>query len=162
MWIRSKKISYTKIIDTILVLLSVASVLYVNNVCFIPSFDYGKVVRVIDGDTIVANLAFRGNATIIRLSNIDAYESYHNRHLIKQEQETGLNATDIIAKGKLATKIVKQLLLDKPILVILHDHRYGVYGRLIGDVYIELDNRWVNVNNYLVNHYPYLYLKEVR
>jgi len=126
---------------------------------FLPSVDFGTVLRVIDGDTVVVSLQYRGDK-ILRLAVVDAYETYNNRHIKTQEKETGLNATEIIQRGLHAKTIVKDLLpVTTPIVVVLGDHRYGVYGRLIGTIYIYKNKMWINLSEYLLSHYPTLFLK---
>ncbi|NPB00318.1 MAG: hypothetical protein GXO10_02990 [Crenarchaeota archaeon] len=126
---------------------------------FLPAVDFGTSLRVIDGDTLMVSLHYRGDI-VVRFAVIDAFETYKNRHIKIQEEVTGLNATAIVKRGLEAKHIVQSLLPpNTPIVVVLGDHRYGYYGRLIATVYIFRNNKWINLNEYLLTKYPNLFLE---
>ena len=114
--------------------------------CNVPRIYKAKLVRVIDGDTIVLNLDLGFDVTrktTVRLAGIDTNEV----HGVKHESAE-------YAKGKVQSQFVVNLLgqivLGEPMFVkargnleanmpeiVFHSHNYdGKYGRAIGDIYI--------------------------
>ncbi len=97
-----------------------------------------KVVSVYDGDTCRVDLDLGFGVWIrrekIRLARINAPE------LRGSERPRGLEARDYLRKLVLNKNIILQTLKD----------RKGKYGRYLGELWLEQDGRWINVNDLLV------------
>lgn len=104
---------------------------------FIPPIEYGKVIKVYDGDTITIasylhpTLKDKVYRFSIRLSGIDCAEL---RTKDKDEKEIGLKARDILSK----------LVMNK--FVRIENKKNDKYGRIIADVYYEN----INLSEYLI------------
>ena len=129
----------------IFVLILIFEILFCSNVfcaVFIPAFDMCKVKRIVDGDTFEANCRFRGSKIKIRVLGLDTYESHKNTHIRKQTNHS-LSIRSIILKGQTAKQCAIEILFNKPIILILYDRRYDVYGRLLADVYLIKNHRFI-------------------
>jgi len=99
-----------------------------------------KLIRVVDGDTLDAEIDLGFNVFIkerVRLYGIDTWES-RTRDL--EEKKKGL-----AAKARL-----KELIYNKPIVIKTHKKQKGKYGRILGEIFIEgkgFDE--INVNDLL-------------
>ncbi|WP_459129497.1 thermonuclease family protein [Guggenheimella bovis] len=82
-----------------------------------------KVVRVIDGDTIVVRIG-KSNVTV-RLLQVDAPESKHP------------NKNKNVPMGKTASNFVKKFLNKKSVRLELDEEKYDKYGRLLAYVYVK-------------------------
>ena len=120
-------------------------------------YDLCTVSRVIDGDTIVAVCKFRGKVKV-RFAKLDSFESKKNRRAKKQVIKYNLTLEEVIIKGKQAKEITSSLLLNKPIVLCFEDRRYGMYGRLLGYIYVPINGSWININNYLLENYKECYM----
>lgn len=118
-----------------------------------------KVIDVYDGDTITCEVdcGFNIKHTIkVRLAQIDTPE------IRGEEREAGLVVRDI----------VRELILDKEVIIVTDKDRTGKYGRYVATVYIERDkapkrlvetyedhlNMDVDLNRWLVdNDYAKIY-----
>lgn len=100
-----------------------------------------KLVRVIDGDTIDAEIDLGFNVLIrqrIRLYGIDTPEA-RTRDLV--EKEKGL-----AAKQRLTEILPKEFVVETVL------NKRGKYGRILGILHVEdLDGNKTNVNDQLVN-----------
>jgi len=120
---------------------------------FLPSYDYCILVRVIDGDTVECNCTFRGNR-VVRLFGIDTFEVRSGRKGKRQAFSCGVSIDKIILMGAGEKEYLETLLHPPtPVLLQLHDRRYGFYGRLTGTILLPTKNKWLNVNNIMKNYH---------
>ena len=97
---------------------------YKNSIPFIPPIQFGKVVKVYDGDTITLATRLHENSPVyrfqVRLSGIDCPE-------MKTHNET----------EKECAKLAKQLMIDTCLnkIVELRDVELEKYGRILAKVY---------------------------
>lgn len=114
-------------------------------------FQYrAKVVRVIDGDSIVVDIDLGFHLWVrdrnIRLKNIDTPE---------------FRTTDLVEKkfGTLSKEVVESFLPPgKKILLETDMSDNDKFGRILGTVVIETVNGQINLNEYLLeNHYAVPY-----
>lgn len=120
--------------------------------------DLATIVRIIDGDTIVGNCLFRGKIKI-RLNSIDSFESRKIKRAYKQARNHCCTVEEITARGKRAKGITKELVLNKPVAIFFRDRKFGMYGRLLGDIYFIKDGSWINLNEYLLVKYDHLFFE---
>ena len=96
-----------------------------------------KIISVYDGDTVTAliDLGFKVTFTIkLRLLGIDTPE------LRGEEREEGLKVRDY----------VRELILNKDVIVKSHRDKQGKYGRYLAEIFIDgLDG--VSLNQTLIN-----------
>ncbi|RMG67827.1 MAG: nuclease [Calditrichaeota bacterium] len=96
------------------------------------------VTRVYDGDTIWVQIDLGFYVEIkrekIRLARIDAPE------IRGPERSAGLAARDFL----------RDLILNQPVLLQTLKDRKGKYGRYLGEVWLEQDGRYINVNDLMV------------
>ena len=117
---------------------------YKNTTIFIPQIEYGKVIKVYDGDTITiaAKLDFHTESApvyrfSVRLNGIDTPEmkggSVHEKELA------------IIARDALSAKVMGKI-------VNLRNTTLEKYGRLLSDVFLEDENinEWMISQKYAV------------
>jgi len=103
-----------------------------------PFLSFGelyKVVRVIDGDTVV--LHPQGNMfkfVEVRIWGIDTPEKYRTNKLFKQASKCNVAPEEIIRLGKEATRFAK-LHLGPELIVELEDYGRDIYGRVLARVY---------------------------
>jgi micrococcal nuclease len=100
---------------------------YKNSIPFIPPIQFGKVVKVYDGDTITVASKFQYDSSPIyrfqvRLNGIDCPE-------MKTHNETEKEC------AKLAKQLITNIALDK--IVELKDVQLEKYGRILAKVYCE-------------------------
>ncbi|GBD94460.1 hypothetical protein BMS3Abin05_02069 [bacterium BMS3Abin05] len=98
----------------------------------------GRVVSVYDGDTIHVDIdlglyTWRKNEKI-RLARINAPE------LRGSSREKGVQSRDFL----------RELILDKAVLVQTQKDRRGKWGRFVAEIWIKENDQWVNVNDRLV------------
>lgn len=94
-------------------------------------------IRVIDGDTIEADILFPLGVTLrgeyIRFSDYDAWESSKRRRSIK--------VTDAeVVKGKKATALLIDLIEDKMLVLMLAQGERDNYGRILGRAAVYADD----------------------
>jgi len=112
-----------------------------------------KVVRVIDGDTIVVSIpktTFNNRKTLknlrftVRLIGVDTPESRPNRRAKIQSEKTKQSIEEIIKLGKLAKEFTKRLLPKGKIVFLEFDvEPQDRYGRLLAYVWLK-DGTMVN------------------
>jgi endonuclease YncB( thermonuclease family) len=110
-----------------------------------------KVVRVIDGDTIVIVMKQEGTNKIykyrVRLYGIDTPES-------RPPRDQSNRAVEIAASLDAKMALIQKL-SEVNYYVTIHFHHFDKYGRLLGTIY---GKDGVNVNQWLViNHYAVAY-----
>ena len=96
--------------------------------------------RVIDGDTIDAIINLGFNVQVkkrIRFMGINTPES-RTRDLEEKARSSAPNAR-------------KQELLETCACITLKSHGVGKYGRCLGELYLELDEEAVNLNQLLIS-----------
>jgi endonuclease YncB( thermonuclease family) len=92
-------------------------------------------IRVIDGDTIQADVALGYGVALrkesIRMADLDAWEATNNRRTVI------ITAAEIV-KGKEASRVLTKLLADSKSVTLepIHQDRDG-YGRLLGRIYAD-------------------------
>ena len=100
---------------------------------------HGLVTSVYDGDTctIDIDLGFKTHikSEKIRLSRINAPE------IRGSERESGLKSRDYLRSLINKKEIVLETVKDKK----------GKYGRYIGEIWLKLDDEWVNINDLMVS-----------
>ena len=120
--------------------------------------DLATIIRTIDGDTVVGDCLFRGKVKI-RLNSIDSFESRRIKRAYKQARNYCCTVEEIVNKGKRAKGITKELLLNKQVVLFFRERKYGMYGRLLADIYFIKEGRWVNLNEYLLLKYNHLFFE---
>ena len=114
--------------------------------------EYVKVVKVVDGDTIdIARLMgekvfqFR-----VRLYGIDTPE--------KRPPLSQANRQEEIAASIVSSNALKTILENAKWLIRIDFIGEDKYGRLLGNIFIEENDEWINVNDWMIkNNYakPY-------
>ena len=103
-----------------------------------------KVVRVVDGDTADAMIDLGFDTWVkkrIRYMGVDAWES-RTRNL--EEKEKGLAA-------KARNKELIEKVSARPGYFLLKSHGVGKYGRVLGEIFIQdEDKNEINVNQLLI------------
>ena len=97
-----------------------------------------KVIKVYDGDTITVNIDLGFKVQVqsekIRLMGINTPE------VRGEERPLGLISRDRL----------RDLIMDKDIIIKTYRDKKGKYGRYLGDIYIEIDDELICVNDWLV------------
>jgi len=97
-----------------------------------------RVTDVYDGDTCTVDLDLGLRTWVksekIRLHRIDAKE------LRGEERAAGLLARDFL----------RSLILDREIFIETIKDRKGKYGRYLGEIWLQKDGEWINVNDLMV------------
>ena len=103
-----------------------------------------KLERVVDGDTVDALIDLGFDTWVkkrIRYSGVDAWES-RTRNL--EEKEKGLAA-------KARNKELIEKVSARPGYFLLKSHGVGKYGRVLGEIFIQdEDKNEINVNQLLI------------
>jgi len=121
----------------------------------LPDYDFGKVIEVIDGDTIKVATQYRGIQTV-RLYKLDAFETKKYKRISKQ-LAVGRNENDVILLGQKAKSVVSDLVLNAPVLLVFEDNKYEYYGRLLAQVMFINENIWVDLSEFMCSNYKDLY-----
>ncbi len=104
----------------------------------------GKLLRVVDGDTIDALIDVGFDIWLkkrVRYSAIDTWES-RTRNL--EEKKLGLAA-------KARNKELLEVVSSKPNYFRIKSHGLGKYGRLLGEIYIQdKDGQQICINKQLI------------
>ena len=99
---------------------------YKDTIPFIPKIQYGKVIKVYDGDTITVGTYFPNDDTLyrfsVRLKGLDCPEM---RTKNTDEKQCAIIARDFV-RNKILNKIVE-----------LRDVELEKYGRILANVYCE-------------------------
>lgn len=102
-------------------------------------YHYRAVVTdVYDGDTCTIdvdlglNVWMRGEK--VRLRGINAPE-------LRKEQ---------LVAGRAARDFLRELILEKEVIVRTRKEARGKYGRWIADIFLETENGWLDVNRHLI------------
>ena len=96
-----------------------------------------KIISIYDGDTVTAEVDLGFNVTItekFRLVRINAPE------VRGEEREDGLKSRDRL----------RELILNKNVIIKTLKDRKGKYGRYLAEIYIHEDDKTTNVNDWLV------------
>ncbi|MFZ0391028.1 MAG: thermonuclease family protein, partial [Calditrichia bacterium] len=97
------------------------------------------VESVYDGDTVKVNvdLGFKTwiHTETLRLARINAPE------LRGDERPRGLVSRDFL----------RDLILDKQVVIRTFKDKQGKYGRYLADIYLQREEEWINVNDLLVS-----------
>ena len=124
---------------------------YKNTTRFVPPIEYGKVIKVYDGDTItIASRLTNGSLPIYRFSvRLRGIDSAEIKGLTETEKKLAIKSRDAL----------HGLIFDK--IVTLKNVGVEKYGRVLADVYLENlhVNQWLLNNNYAV---PYDGGKKIR
>ena len=129
-----------------------------------PDFVKAKVVRVIDGDTIVVSIpktTFNNRKTLknlkfkVRLIGIDTPESKVNKRAKLQAKQARTDVKKIIELGLLAKKFTQKLLpKGKTVFLEFDVEPQDIYGRLLAYVWLK-DGVMVNAS-LVCNGYAYV------
>lgn len=112
-----------------------------NTKPYVPAVEYGKVIKVYDGDTITIAAKLHEDYPVnrfsVRLNGIDAPE-------LKSKNENEKNHA-VISRDALKEKILGRI-------VRLENVKTEKYGRLLADVYLHDMNicEWLLLENYAV------------
>ena len=93
-----------------------------------------RLVRVIDGDTIVVSRV-KGEEIHVRLLGIDCLETRRTERLKKQAEELGLEVEEAYRLGEEAAVTVEQTLRDSPIFLEWEPKFNDKYQRKLGYVW---------------------------
>jgi endonuclease YncB( thermonuclease family) len=118
------------------------NVSYNDTVIFIPPIEYGKVVKVYDGDTITI-------ATKLPLENSPVYRfSVRLAGIDSPEIKAKTNIEKMLAQK--SKQVLENIILDK--VVKLKNISFEKYGRILADVYVEdlFVNQWMIDNKHAV------------
>ena len=103
-------------------------------------FYRAKVVSVYDGDTCTVDIDLGMKMWVhrekIRLSRIDAPE------MRGAEREQGILSRDFL----------RGLILDREIMLQTQKDKQGKYGRYLGEIWLETNGEWQNVNDLMVSN----------
>lgn len=94
-----------------------------------------RLVRVIDGDTIVVS-RIKNEETQVRLIGIDCLETRRTERLRKQAKELGLEVEQAHQFGEEASQYVERKLRDRPLYVEWETKSKDRYQRKLGYVWI--------------------------
>lgn len=101
----------------------------------IPKLESIKVLRIIDGDTLMVN--YKGKEESVRLIGIDAPESRPNEKAKGDAKRSGEDLKTITATGKEATRFVKTPIKPGDMLRMeFAVQKRDKYGRLLAYVYL--------------------------
>lgn len=101
-----------------------------------------KLIRVVDGDTIVID--YNGSHEKIRLIGIDTPEASINPKTHRDAKRSKTDVDTIIAQGKKATTFVEQVFMDEEFVLVEFDvQKRDRYQRLLGYIYL-IDGRMLN------------------
>lgn len=96
------------------------------------------VTKVYDGDTCTVDIDLGINVWVrnekIRLLRIDAPE-------IRGEERP---------QGLLSRDYLRELILDREIIIETFKDRKGKYGRYLGEIWLKIDGVWQNINDMMV------------
>ena len=131
-----------KVIGVIVLFLSIVSISEVYSYGVIDIDAYGRVVYVVDGDTIDVEL-------------FKVFDSKYSSFLFKKIRIrfADINAPELYTyEGKLAKEFLYRLIYNKYVYLDIDDlYIYGKYGRIIAVVYLPINtSHLLNVNLYLV------------
>ena len=118
------------------------SATYHNTQKFIPNFNFGRVIKVYDGDTITVAAELSENGEVyrfnLRLLNVDTPEL---RTSNKTEKKAGL----------IVQRFLEKLILYK--FVKINIHGTDKYGRLLADVFLKIESDVeINISEWLLNN----------
>jgi micrococcal nuclease len=109
------------------------------------------MVRVIDGDTIVADIDLGMSTWLknvnIRLADIDSYEAKKGTRLQRQVERTGLTEDEIIAKGKAAKLVLEAELkgaVEEGQFLLIQTIKKDSFGRWLSKIFIEGNDQSIN------------------
>jgi endonuclease YncB( thermonuclease family) len=60
---------------------------------------------------------------------------------------------EVVRRGQQAKQITKELTLNKQVALVFRERKYGMYSRLLADIYFIKGNSWVNLNEYLLTEH---------
>lgn len=106
-------------------------------------------VRVIDGDTVEADINFSLGLTLrkqlIRFSDYDAWEANKRRRSVNVTDEE-------VVKGKAATEALKSLIASGQLVVQLEEEDRDVYGRVLARLYVEREYELICVADWMTEN----------
>lgn len=113
-----------------------------------PAITYFELsnVRVIDGDTLEADINFPLSVTLrkesIRCVDYDAWESSKRRRTVDVSDEE-------VTKGKAATEALRELLKQGSMVAQLESGERDVYGRVLARLFVEVNESLVSVSTWM-------------
>ncbi|AIJ05413.1 nuclease (SNase domain protein) [Methanocaldococcus bathoardescens] len=116
---------------------------------------YGKVVKVVDGDTVYVNV--NGELWKIRLLGVDTPETYkknnpHEYYLLNGTPIT--NTTYLKIWGEKAKYFAKKQLENKTVIIVFDNEapKKDKYGRYLAYIFINNSNNLINFNEELLKY----------
>ncbi len=106
--------------------LTLITILFLLFLSSIANAEQHKVIRVVDGDTIVID--YNGEKEKIRMLRVNTPESVHK------------DPSKNVPMGKVASKYTKKRLSGKSVSLEFEDKKRGVYGRLLAYVFVDGQN----------------------
>ncbi len=99
-----------------------------------------KVLRVIDGDTLVCEA--NGESVVVRLSGLDCFEAQRTSKLRKQAARAGITLDQAFERGTQARLFAKLLLTGKTVELRYNpaDDDRDRFGRYVREVWLEGEN----------------------
>ena len=119
----------------------------------------GRLVNIIDGDSLSIVLPVFGNfyKYSVRLNGIDTCEMRSKNSENKNLAIAARNALlELVTGHKVTDQTTRQLvqeILDKRVIVVFVECLdFDKYGRLLANVYFQMDNDRINLSDYLLKH----------
>jgi micrococcal nuclease len=113
-----------------------------------------KVMRVIDGDTLVCEVD--GEQVTVRLSGIDCFEAQRTSKLRKQAARAGISLDEAFERGIQAKLFTTLLLTGRNIELRLNpaDEDRDRFGRYVREVWLEGENCAIKLKTENYNALP--------
>lgn len=112
------------------------------------------ITKIIDGDTVWA-LCETGPEKI-RMTIIDSFEKSRNNRAFRQAYQQKLSISEVVRRGKLATKYTTNELLNRFVIVVVDNKNpRDAYDRILGEIYFD----GISINRKLLKKYPTVFLK---
>ncbi len=139
---------------------------YNSNKDFINSHEhfYGKVVKVVDGDTIYVES--NGRLYKIRLLGVDTPETHKKNNPYEYFLLNGTpitNTTYLKIWGYKATDFAKKMLDNKTVIVVFDNEapKKDKYGRYLAYIFIKNGSKYINFNEELLKYgYARVYISK--
>ncbi len=129
----------------IIIIIFLSLIVYNNQICFANEQIKIKLVKIIDGDTIIGKID--KNEFSIRLNGIDCYETSKINRAYKQAYTENLSISEVVKKGNYAKTYVKYLYKQSNKNVYLEFKGLDTYKRVLGILYFDR----LNINDELIN-----------
>ena len=128
----------------------IALCLFVILPVFAEDDSFYKVLRIVDGDTVILDLNRDGieeNDERVRVNGIDTFETRINQGLYRQMQENNLSYSEVLGLGYLAKEFAIKELLGKNVKVVYSaEDDCDKYNRKIASIYYDCDKNGICKN----------------